>query len=374
MKYHDLDTIHDMHVEITNRCNAACPMCARNDFGGRTKPDLVLDEWSREDIDAIFDPRIVNLQNVMFCGTHGDPASAEHLLHAVETIKERHDATVEIYTNGSIRKPEWWADLGRIMQARKGERWHYRNNDLMVFSVDGLADTNHIYRRNTNFEHIMTSAEAYIAAGGIARWDFIVFRHNEHQVEEAEEMAAKMGFKQFRIRKTSRFDYSPDGPDKWRVKDRDGSIAYHLEPPGEKYRNPEGKTLAALTQEHGNIENYFDTTAISCLYKSQFRRIYVNAYAKVFPCCYISDDGYPHKNAIYRDTQAKIFERYGDVFNSLRHHDWGEILSHEWLAGKLVESWDTNLNGGRLMRCARTCGVGYKPITSQSSTSDIKPE
>ena len=49
--YHTFDSIHDMHVEITNRCNAACPMCARNDFGGKTKEDLELDEWTKEDID-----------------------------------------------------------------------------------------------------------------------------------------------------------------------------------------------------------------------------------------------------------------------------------------------------------------------------------
>ena len=36
MAYHSLSSIEDMHVEISNRCNAACPMCFRNDFGGAT--------------------------------------------------------------------------------------------------------------------------------------------------------------------------------------------------------------------------------------------------------------------------------------------------------------------------------------------------
>ena len=72
----------------------------------------------------------------------------------------------------------------------------------------------------------MENAEAYLKAGGIARWDFIVFKHNEHQVEQAEALAKKMGFKQFRIRKTS-LDYS-DGPDKWRVKNKNGEIEYYL--------------------------------------------------------------------------------------------------------------------------------------------------
>ena len=61
--YHNFESIKDMHVEITNRCNAACPMCARNHFGGATKKDLRLDEWTSEDVRKIFDPRLINLEN-----------------------------------------------------------------------------------------------------------------------------------------------------------------------------------------------------------------------------------------------------------------------------------------------------------------------
>ena len=89
-------------------------------------------------------------------------------------------------------------------------------------------------------------------------------------------------------------------------------------------------------------------------YKNEFRRIYVNAYAQIFPCCYLSDDLYPHKNKIYKDTQKKIFEKYGKGFNSLRKHDWKDILEHLWLAGDLENSWSKDLAGGKLMRCART--------------------
>ena len=369
--YHTFDSIHDMHVEITNRCNAACPMCARNDFGGKTKEDLELDEWTKEDIDNIFTKRFSNLENVMFCGTHGDPCVAEHTLYAIEKIKSSTDATVEFYSNASMRTKDWWENFGSVMHYQKPNHWHYRKNDLAIFSIDGLSDTNHLYRRRTNFEKIMENAQAYISAGGIARWDFIVFKHNEHQVEDAEKLAKKMGFKQFRIRKTSRFDYSPDGPDKWRVKDKEGNIEYFLEPPSEKYRNPQSTKFQNLIQLHGSIEKYFDKAPIDCLYKNEFRRIYVNAYAQIFPCCYISDDSYPHKNKIYKDTQKKIFEKYGVGFNSLRKHDWKDILEHPWLAGDLENSWSKDLAGGKLMRCARTCGKAYSPIKSQSTDTTL---
>jgi organic radical activating enzyme len=135
--YHTLESVHDLHVEITNRCNAACPMCARNDFGGATKSDLDLDEWSKQDIDNIFAGQFPNLENVMFCGTHGDPCVAKHTLYAMERIKSTSDATVEFYSNASMRSKDWWADLGSMLQEKKPHHKHYRRNDLAIFSVDG---------------------------------------------------------------------------------------------------------------------------------------------------------------------------------------------------------------------------------------------
>ena len=360
-----------MHVEITNRCNAACPMCARNYQGGATKKDLVLDEWSRDDIDTIFDRQFPNLENVMFCGTHGDPVVAKESLYAIERIKETTDATVEFYSNASLRTPDWWAELGAMMQDKKPNHQHYRKNDLAIFSIDGLADTNMIYRRGTDYEKIMANAEAYLSAGGIARWDFIVFKHNEHQVEGAEELAKKMGFKQFRVRKTSRFDYSPDGPDHWAVKNRAGEIEYYLEPPSKKYQNPQSEKFKELKEEYGSIEKYFDVAPIDCLYRNEFKRIYVNAYAQVFPCCYLSNDVYPGKNNINKDTKEKVFDRYGESFNSLRSNSWSEILNHPWFASELEASWNKDLDSGKLMRCARTCGKDYSPIKSQSSDTSL---
>jgi hypothetical protein len=44
-------------------------------------------------------------------------------------------------------------------------------------------------------------------------WKFIVFRHNEHQIEEAERRARDMGFDEFRLIRSHRFDGRWLGPD-----------------------------------------------------------------------------------------------------------------------------------------------------------------
>lgn len=366
--YHTLQSIREIHVEVTNRCNAACPMCARNHFGGKQK-SFELTEWKAEDGDKVFSPSLTNLRNVLFCGTHGDPAAAQHTLSFVESVKKHKSATIEFYSNASLRPKTWWNDLGRLLQ-RKITDNYYRNSDLGIFSIDGLKETNHLYRRQTNFDKIMENAEAFISAGGIARWDFIVFKHNEHQVEEARSLAKKMGFKQFRIRKTSRFTYSPDGPEKHRVQNREGKVEYYLEPPTlEQYRNPNEKKI--LDAANAGFFDHLAKVEISCLNKTQFQRLYVNAFLQIHPCCFIANDIYPSKNPLVNDTVEKVFRKFDQDFNSLNHFSWEQVLKHQLFSRDLVESWNKKVEDGRLLRCARTCGKGYSPILSQSSDSKI---
>ena len=74
-----------------------------------------------------------------------------------------------------------------------------------MFGIDGLEDTNHIYRQGTVFKQIIRNVKAFIQAGGRAQWDFIVFKHNEHQVEKAGELSKKLGFEIFSIKRSNRF-------------------------------------------------------------------------------------------------------------------------------------------------------------------------
>lgn len=378
--YHQLDTIEELHIEITNKCNAACPMCDRNYCGGGTRPELKLCEWEKDDISRIFSSELTSLRNVLFCGTHGDPMIAKWSLEAVEFVKSNTRATIEFYSNASGRTRDWWRDLGKTLSTRVGGKdRHYRQNDLGIFSIDGLEDTNGIYRRHTNFEKIMENATAFIEAGGIARWDFIVFEHNQHQVENARSRARQMGFKEFRLRKTARFNYSPLGPDEWPVYSNQGVLEYTIRPPTlPEYQNDEVDKFEQLVQAYGSADGYFEAAKISCLYQQRFKRIYVNSEAKVFPCCYLANDtvatsfdlpGLTRNNRvpiIRHDTQHKVYQKMGLEFNSLRSHSWNEILFHPWFKSELEASWGATLETGKLKRCARTCGDAYSPILSQS--------
>ena len=39
----------------------------------------------------------------------------------------------------------------------------------------------HAHRLDLRWERLMANVDAFLAAGGNAEWDFIVFEHNEHQ-------------------------------------------------------------------------------------------------------------------------------------------------------------------------------------------------
>ena len=52
----------------------------------------------------------------------------------------------------------------------------------VIFSLDGLEDTNHIYRVGVQFKKVMENTQAFINAGASAHWDMLVFKHNKHHV------------------------------------------------------------------------------------------------------------------------------------------------------------------------------------------------
>lgn len=366
--------VKELHLELTNKCNAACPMCGRNNYGGRTVAELCPTEWTLELAKKVLHKKFDQLRNIMICGCYGDPVIANESYNIIEFFKKNSDATIELYTNGSIRDEKWWKKLGSLLSKSTDHNdLHYRKNDLVIFSIDGLIDTNHLYRRKTNFEKIINNAKSFISAGGKARWDFIVFEHNQHQVEEAKEMAKNLGFKQFRVRKTSRFFYSPDGKDKHRVLNDSDEVEYYIYPTTDpNLYNEQILKFEDIKKSKDGLNEYYNLTTIKCLYKTYFHRYYVDAFGKVFPCCYVGSDAMNKQQNLNIDFNNKVLKKYGLDFNNLHHKTWDEILDSDFFKNDLEKSWSENIEQSRLMRCARTCGEKFNPIMSQSHDTNLE--
>jgi hypothetical protein len=148
-------------------------------------------------IKSLFKEEVIQCLDKMFmCGNYGDPAAGKYTLDLYRYFREVNPSIVlGMNTSGSLRNVEWWSELAGILNQQR---------DYVVFSIDGLEDTNHIYRVNSNWEKIIENARAFINSGGFAHWDMLVYKHNEHQVTDAEKLARDLGFKWFRTKVSKR--------------------------------------------------------------------------------------------------------------------------------------------------------------------------
>ncbi len=320
------DSIEELHVEITNLCNAACPMCARNHSGWGLRPNPGWGSWAEGEASKVFSKELTQLKRVFFCGTHGDPTAAPHLLDAVRISKER-GARVAIYTNGSARSDQWWSELVSLMDS----------SDKVVFGIDGI-ETNHLYRQKTNINKVLHHLKICCASNVMTQWDFLAFRHNEHELDKCRRVADEMGVDIFTIRKTARFRNHF-----FEVKDKEGKVTHLLEPPlNPDLRHPDYEVMQQLNKqlpEHYHIE---------CGYR-QLKKIYVNSRLEVFPCCYISDE---NESMRLNMDSSRLLVPLEEM--SLRKKSWSEILAHPFYREELLKSFT---NEKVLKRCVKVCGV-----------------
>jgi MoaA/NifB/PqqE/SkfB family radical SAM enzyme len=199
-----------LHLEPTDVCQAACPLCAREtdpDFNKKHKNQLSVEYLT----DLLPEGFVKNLDKMFMCGNYGDPAAGNHTIAIYEWFRKQNpNIVLGMNTNGGIGTTFWWHSLAKIMS---------QPQDYVVFSIDGLEDTNADYRINVNWSKLMANAEAFIAAGGSAHWDMLVYQHNEHQVNACEQLARDMGFKWFRAKLSKRplVGYQLKNPVHWQI-------------------------------------------------------------------------------------------------------------------------------------------------------------
>jgi len=341
-----------LQAEITSDCNAACPQCPRNVYGGQTVPNLPVNRWTVNDLPKMFRSSFVaNLDLVYFCGTYGDPLMNPQVLQIADWFKQRNpSAKIGIHTNGGVGKMQTYRDLAKVV-------------DFIAFGIDGLDDTNHIYRRRVKWNQVMSRAETFISAGGKANWDYIVFEHNQHQIEKARTVAATMGFSEFNIKKTSRFlnrkhEVMPYQP----VLDKRGKEEYRIYPPSDvKYLN---KEIEVPDQDT------LSRTKISCN-AQRISEIYVAADGMVFPCGWLHDRLFGPEVESTDDhvSMKKMLSKIGGSLKAnCRYVDLQDIVDGDWF--RLISgSW-----GGRhrLERCAVMCGACINPIGAQNEQINYK--
>lgn len=358
---YNLPDIKMVHLEVTQRCQAACPMCDRNENGGRDNVHMTNAELSLEDCKQIFSPEfIAQLDSMYMCGNLGDPIVARDTLEIFRYFRQHNPKMwLSMNTNAGAKEPEWWAELAGVF-GRMG---------AVIFSLDGLEDTNHLYRQNVRWDIVERSFTAFIAAGGRARWDYIIFDYNEHQVEDAEALASVWGFEKFRAKKTGRFFSSAKnkGKEQHQAVNRKGETTTNLaKPKRAEYQNTALLKEKEIEKTYGSMMEYYNKCDIRCkaIDKSE---IYITAEGLLLPCCWTAGRMYKwwHKDPKVEQIWDHIDSVGGKDAIDCRNGGV-EAIFYSGILESIEQSWKINsIKEGKLGVCAQKCGTEFDAFGAQ---------
>lgn len=190
-----------LHIEPTNRCVLACPGCPRT-----TWKDILKRPVSKADLDIDLLERFLDceegrkINRFYVCGDYGDPIYYPELLTLIERFRDK--VSFEIVTNGSRQTEKFWNNLSSVLT----------DQDRIMFSIDGLEDTNHLYRINSDWPSIELGLDIMSKSSASVHWKTIVFKFNIEQLEKIKSFAISKGAT-FHAEKTHRYgnnDLKPD--------------------------------------------------------------------------------------------------------------------------------------------------------------------
>jgi len=276
-------------------------------MSGLNKDEIYLDDIKR----AIKPTYFQNIKKVIFKGTTGDPIIAKDFVNIIKHIRNINEScTINVSTNGSLHNEDWWGTLSKF-------------NINITFGIDGDEDTHSIYRVNTDYNKVLNNAKSFINNGGAATWQFIIFKHNEHQIEECRRKASLLGFKNFKAIFSDRYE----NVDEFRGLDKakDGVIT--------------------------KVDIY---TSVECK-STREKAIFIYADGTVWPCCWL---GGKHLLKYNNNLQLEWEILYNKVLDkntdnvSIIHHTLDEILKSDYWLSK----YPSLINREILKTCKRFCG------------------
>jgi MoaA/NifB/PqqE/SkfB family radical SAM enzyme len=351
------EQIDFIEFNVTNLCNSRCPACPRTHM----LDQLDLTSMSPELFETIAQGLGEHAKNICasFCGTTGDAVSHPNIEQIID-IGLQYYRDVFMETNGGARTPEFYRRLAN------------KNKLKIRFSIDGLADTNALYRINTDFDRIIANAQAFIDDGGKAEWKYIIFDHNQHQVEQARELSKKMGFTQFSTVVSNRFlkldstinvdskKYSPKINKVDQEIKQQGFTIKPAEASDPTIREQHTKTWQTLDQDQ--------SVSIDCRTTKE-GYLFVDQWGKLWPCCFWATEEETHvqhnslgKNR-WKDWRSLFHKMYDSEFNQLsKNNTVVDMLNHP-----LFVSWLPDSFAGKHNKCT----VCLSRCTANKTTANI---
>ena len=297
------------HIEPTSKCILECPLCDRTWFYEKFKKRLT-HEINIEHLVNFFKGQPTNIS---MCGNNGDPiyhSKFHELCSKLKDIKSK----LSITTNGSGKSKAWWEKLCSILSSQ----------DSITFSIDGLEDTNHIYRKNAKWNSVIDAIKTVSKYNVQTTWKFIVFKHNQHQINQAENLSKSLGVKKFRLEKSDRWWTQELMPDK-------------------KYVDSSYKHQIAVTKGE-DIKTIIKQKCMSTINGNPDMDLYIDAEGNFYPCC---------KMGLYAFRYKSIFSPKNKEFN-IENNTMDQLLSNK----KVISFFESTKSYETANKCCKIyCGV-----------------
>lgn len=372
--------ISEVHVEVTDRCNAECPGCLRSIKGGPVKSFVTNTELGlvhfRDHLGTEF---CSNIHTWNFCGNIGDPSNAHELIEIIQFLFECNpDVFIDIRTNGGARNETFWRALGQLFKDKR--------HGGVVWSIDGLEDTNHIYRKNVKWAKLWRNFTAYFEeAGNRGEWEFLKFKHNMHQIDEIKQICNNYNIP-LTVKDPRGFMYDHDNKTVYKIDvyDRTPDDAglhqklYTIEPadlePGYSVEELDNEVIPAdqvsfeeVCYNYNSTEYFLSINSvehISCI-AANSNGIFLDSDGSVYPCCFHAsklklndsqlESMYQDYNIVLSDNNRIQDILSTDLFDSLLLQGIEGDLSAEHSVGSIshcvtcVDSCATNLEQNSLL-------------------------
>ena len=266
------------HIEPTSKCTLECPLCDRTWF---------YETFKRRNLHEINVDNIVKFvganSKVGLCGNNGDPIYHSNFLELIQKFKDN-NCSLHIHTNGSAKTKAWWNKLKAMLT----------KDDRITFAIDGLEDTNHLYRKNAKWNSIMTAIDTLKDRQFKMTWQFIPFKHNQHQILEAGNLSKALGFDEFKLLQSDRWLGKKD-----LMPDREYADNYY-KTQQEVLINPE----FSVDMQPKCLKNNLPSESL-----------YVDAEGDFYPCCWIGTYRYRYKSVF--SPKQKQFNIRDNTLNQI---------------------------------------------------------
>jgi radical SAM protein with 4Fe4S-binding SPASM domain len=177
-------------VEPTNACNLTCPTCPTGQGKIAPKPQMTLDRF-----DAVIADLLPELTHLALWN-YGEPLLHRELPAMIARAKAAGVRWVKVSSNA------------HFLDGERGRALLRSRLDVLILAVDGASEeTYQTFRKDGSFARVAEQV-AWLCAEkkrlGLKKpsleLQFIVMRHNEHEIEEIRRLCAEWGIDKLRLK------------------------------------------------------------------------------------------------------------------------------------------------------------------------------